>query len=558
MTKEEKQNKFIDKLNKLYGNKYDYSKVDYYDSKSKITLICPIHGEFTINASELLKGCDCKKCRHEKEFIEKSKEIHNNKYDYSKVIYHHCNKPVCIICPEHGEFWQKPSHHLNGNGCKLCSKIKVAKQNRLTQNEFIEKANKIHNNRYDYSKSKYITWETPVCIICPEHGEFWQKPAQHLREAGCTKCHYDKIEKSKQEYIDEFKKQMISKFGNIIDFSEMNFKNSNTKIKLKCKIHGIIYEKTTLAFLKSKTFCNCINKVEPKKEKNTINYKQLFINKINEKYPNRFDCSNIEYVNSYTDITILDNLTNKHIIIKPNNLLRTGIKDKSTDFIEKAKKVHGDKYDYSKVEYIDSKTPVCIICPIHGEFWQKPNSHLSKHGCQKCAGNVKWNINDYITEAKKVHGNKYDYSKTIFKQVCDVITVTCPIHGEFNIRAHVHIRGGGCQKCNGSGGEQIVMTFLNNKNIKYDFNKFFKWMDKLQLDFYIPEYNAAIEVQGEQHFKENNFFDKLNEQLKRDNKKRKLCEENNVRLFYFATYKYDFPYKVYTDLNEMWKDIEST
>ena len=111
---------------------------------------------------------------------------------------------------------------------------------------------------------------------------------------------------------------------------------------------------------------------------------------------------------------------------------------------------------------------------------------------------------------------------------------------------------------NGSGGEQIVMTFLNNKNINYDFNKFFKWMDKLQLDFYIPEYNAAIEVQGEQHFKENNFFDKLNEQLKRDNKKRKLCEENNVRLFYFATYKYDFPYKVYTDLNEMWKDIEST
>jgi hypothetical protein len=102
------------------------------------------------------------------------------KYDYSKVKFEHVNKHVCIICPEHGEFWQKPGIHLRGYGCPICGGSK-----RLTNEEFIEKARLVHEDKYDYSKVNYINTSTKVCIICPEHGEFWQTPNSHLFGAGC-------------------------------------------------------------------------------------------------------------------------------------------------------------------------------------------------------------------------------------------------------------------------------------------------------------------------------------------------------------------------------------
>ena len=108
-----------------------------------------------------------------KEFIEKAKRIHGDKYDYSKVKYVNNRTKVCIICPEHGEFWQRPTSHLKGCICYRCSqKAKAKKQKKSSTNEFIEKAKKIHGDKYDYSKVEYINAKTKVCIICPEHGEF--------------------------------------------------------------------------------------------------------------------------------------------------------------------------------------------------------------------------------------------------------------------------------------------------------------------------------------------------------------------------------------------------
>ncbi len=115
------------------------------------------------------------------EFIEKSKNVHGDKYDYSKVNYINANENVCIICPEHGEFWQKPNNHLNGNGCPLCVRKK------WDTKSFIEKAMEIHGNKYDYSKTEYKSTREKVCIICPEHGEFWQYPLSHLEGCGCRK-----------------------------------------------------------------------------------------------------------------------------------------------------------------------------------------------------------------------------------------------------------------------------------------------------------------------------------------------------------------------------------
>ena len=136
------------------------------------------------------------------EFIREAQSIHHNKYDYSKVEYANNKTKVCIVCPEHGEFWQTPSDHLNGKGCPQC-----AGNVRCDKDTFIEKAKRIHNDRYDYSKVEYVNAHTKVCIICPEHGEFWQTPNNHLNGNGCPLCKNRKIGDGLRDTVEDFTKK---------------------------------------------------------------------------------------------------------------------------------------------------------------------------------------------------------------------------------------------------------------------------------------------------------------------------------------------------------------
>ena len=122
-----------------------------------------------------------------KKFIEKATEIHGNKYNYTKVEYKKHNTKVCIICPEHGEFWQTPDTHVHGCGCPQCGRNRTNNHNKYNTLSFTEKAKLIHKDKYDYSKANYVNSRTRVCIICPEHGEFWQAPDVHLQGRGCGK-----------------------------------------------------------------------------------------------------------------------------------------------------------------------------------------------------------------------------------------------------------------------------------------------------------------------------------------------------------------------------------
>ena len=135
-------------------------------------------------------------------FIREAQSIHHNKYDYSKVEYANNKTKVCIVCPEHGEFWQTPSDHLNGKGCPQC-----AGNVRCDKDTFIEKAKHIRNDRYDYSKVEYVNAHTKVCIICPEHGEFWQTPNNHLNGNGCPLCKNRKIGGVLRDTIEDFTKK---------------------------------------------------------------------------------------------------------------------------------------------------------------------------------------------------------------------------------------------------------------------------------------------------------------------------------------------------------------
>ena len=184
---------FIEKARQIYGDKYDYSKVEYKNAYTKVCIICPTHGEFWQTPNNHLMGHGCYNCGKRKkttnDFIEESIKIHGSKYDYSKTEYTSANNKVCIICPEHGEFFIRASSHLSGCGCKKCATKNTADSQRKDIKLFIEEARAIHGNKYDYTKSEYINVNKKICIICPEHGEFWQTPNAHIRlREGCPQC----------------------------------------------------------------------------------------------------------------------------------------------------------------------------------------------------------------------------------------------------------------------------------------------------------------------------------------------------------------------------------
>ena len=143
------------------------------------------------------------KKKTKEEFIKEATEKHEGKYNYSKVEYVNSKTKVCIICSEHGEFWQAPSQHLSGRGCPVCGFEKIRESNSFSKEEFIKKTREKHGGKYNYDKVKYINSYTKVCIVCPEHGEFYQTPRDHIRGIGCPKCNLSHLERNVMNYLDE-------------------------------------------------------------------------------------------------------------------------------------------------------------------------------------------------------------------------------------------------------------------------------------------------------------------------------------------------------------------
>ena len=209
------------------------------------------------------------------------------------------------------------------------------------------------------------------------------------------------------------------------------------------------------------------------------------------------------------------------------------------EFIKEATKKHKGKYDYSKVDYVNTYTKVCIICPEygHGEFWQTPNNHTQGKCCPKCSGHYVPTTEEWIASVRKVHGDKYDYSKLKYISAHTKVCIICTEHGEFWQSPDVHTQGKGCPKCNLSHLERDVMNYLGDVGITYDYQKHFKWLGRQSLDFYLPDYNVGIECQGLQHFEAVDYFggDKtFKKTLERDKRKKALCEEHGVKLLYFG------------------------
>lgn len=185
----DKTEEFIHKAKSIHGDRYNYDDVVYEKSNMKIIIQCKIHGFFTQTPNQHLSGYNCAECSGNRiltssSFIERSKKVHNNFYDYSKVKYKNNISKVIITCTKHGDYEQQPQHHLNGNGCSKCS----VDNSRDNISNFIKKANKVHFYKYDYTQSKYVSARVKIKIMCNFHGEFLQTPNSHLNGSGCPTC----------------------------------------------------------------------------------------------------------------------------------------------------------------------------------------------------------------------------------------------------------------------------------------------------------------------------------------------------------------------------------
>lgn len=244
---------FIQKAILIHGLLYDYSKVIYINNWTKVCIICPIHGEFWQTPSNHLQGTKCKICAEINRaksrlltteiFIKKALDLHGNKNDYSKTNYINSFTKVCVTCliDGHGDFWVTPNNHLHGIGCKKCAAIKIGNLTRLTLEQFIEKANAVHNYKYNYSRVVYTNALTKIIIICPIHGEFKQKPGDHLQGQGCPACRASKGEKTIAEILDKH---------NIIYKREFKLPNYNfeydfylPELNILIEFHGIQHYK---------------------------------------------------------------------------------------------------------------------------------------------------------------------------------------------------------------------------------------------------------------------------------------------------------------------------
>ena len=293
---------FIRIAREVHSDKYDYSKVEYVNSRTKVCIICPIHGEFWQDPRSHLNGFGCGRCGgtgklSKNELINRFHKIHGDKYDYSKVEYKNMHTKICIICPIHGEFYQTPHNHINGAGCPHCSgKLK------LNTEDFIRKAREIHGDKYIYNKTIYQRSLDKVIITCPEHGDFEQRPNDHLSGRGCPYCaHISNWDTRGRITTDEFIRRVKEIHGDKYDLSEVEYINKRSKVNLICHKkyrdgteHGL-FTKTAGSLLAGEGCPRCRNsklqlKVEAFLRKNEIIFESEYSWEwLVYKYPMRVD-----------------------------------------------------------------------------------------------------------------------------------------------------------------------------------------------------------------------------------------------------------------------------
>jgi G:T-mismatch repair DNA endonuclease (very short patch repair protein) len=208
-----------------------------------------------------------------------------------------------------------------------------------------------------------------------------------------------------------------------------------------------------------------------------------FIKKSKFLFKNKLDYSKVNYINSKIKVNLICKIHGDfsispavHLSYKRGCPLCSNKKYDTNSFIEKSIKIHKNKYLYNKVKYLSIKKHVIITCKIHGDFFQTPDKHIRGQGCSKCSPSCRKDINYFLGKAKKIHGNKYDYSEVFFTKIFTNVKIICPNHGPFNQTPANHINHKmGCARCHSESTRIGLINFIKRANIahnyKYDYSK---------------------------------------------------------------------------------------
>jgi len=404
-------------------------------AKPKFIFDCPeCNSDFESTFNNITTGKWCKSCGYKSakekqslkldEFLQKAQDVHGDRYNYSNVVMNGVDRPVAIICSQHGEFLQTPWNHYGArNGCPECGRMKSADCRRFTQEDFINRANVVHEFKYDYSMVIYINSQTYVTIICKLHGEFQQVPASHLQGVGCRQC-------------------------------------------------GVV---------------------------TAIDKQRLTVE----------------------------------------------------EFIERAQKIHGDRYDYTETIWVDSKTHVSIRCKEHGTFMQDPNNHLNGFGCKKCNGKI-YTLEEFTSRASVIHNGKYDYSFSVYTKSVEPVNIKClDCKSIFQQSPNSHLNGSGCIFCKNKTEKKLFDWFKQiYQSVKHQVR--YSWCKNIESDRFLPFdfeicSNILVELDGRQHFQQVRNWLAPELQKERDLYKMQCAFKNNMHVI--RVYQED----VWNDRND-WKN----
>jgi len=484
---------FIEDAIAVHGQSYKYNKTKYERSNIYVMVTCPKHGDFEQLPNVHLRGSGCQSCANERlsiiyrktteKFIEEAKQTHGERYDYSLAEYKTAHDKVTIVCHKHGLFEQVSFGHLNGSGCNRCAIEDRADKQRKSKGAFIAEAIRVHGERYDYSLVDYKNICTPVQIICSKHGVFNQRPSSHLIGSSCIHCGHESTKKKQTKTTEGFITQALEIHDGFYDYSLVEYVNSNGLVKIVCEEHGVFVQLPSVHL----TGAGCKQcGIKRSKVAKTMTQEE-FIRRANEVHNSKYDYSLARYKLSQLKVKIIcpnhgvfEQVPNSHLGgagCRQCSLEAASERQRMTtgEFIEIARKIHGDKFDYSLVDYKLSHEKVKINCPVHGDFEQTPIGHLSSsNGCKKCADDKngyqqRKSTDEFIKVANSVHGDRYDYSLTEYTTALTKVAIICIEHGLFMQSPRVHLKKSHCPKCNyGKGvGTYDSLYFCRNPDERF-------------------------------------------------------------------------------------------
>lgn len=440
---------------------------------SQVKYICDICGWNTSNKSKYEEHSrrdrkkPCTPGRHYRgkrtteQVIEDFKKTHGNRYLYDKFKYEDGKDALATItCRCHGDFTMSPNNHQRGQNCPDCANIHRSrtKINR-SKTKIIDKFINVHGDKYDYSQVVYKKGRSKVTIVCPSHGPFQQTPESHLSGYGCLKCGNERCANSKRNTQDEmiarFKERWGSEYGYSYD-KYIYIDYNDTPGIMTCPKHGDFLQ-TASNHLDKRNITGC------------------------------FHCG--------------------------NKLAAAAHSDTLDSFLQKATSKHGDKFDYSMVEYVSSTIPVKIICPKHSVQIQQPYYHINgEYGCVMCSNELAGEIQRipkeiFLKKCQERFRDRFDYSDCGYYKMTAKIKPRCKKHDKvFHILPHGHLRAdnGGCSSCSIHGASKKQLEWLEYEQGKIEYhiqhigseNGEYKIPDVGKVDGFCYETNTVYEFHG--------------------------------------------------------------